>query len=228
MKKFLKWFAVVLCSMGLIAYTVSFFQAKDNSEKILFVAGDLLMILFLFLLTRKKKSENNPHANTTEISANISDSHQKGNKKELNETTLKDVMRHVNGLPIAENIACEIVSTPEYMEFKAGNVSIKLNREKIVDVCVKTDIEIQDHMVSSVGGAVGGAVLFGPLGAIIGGRAKKKQTKHTTRYLIITYMDDSNELKYIGFDTTYNSPFNVSKFVKQFQLLNQAKVQIEL
>lgn len=44
-------------------------------------------------------------------------------------------------------------------------------------MCIKTDKEIQQQYVSSVGGAVGGAVLFGPLGAITGGRAKKKTVK---------------------------------------------------
>ncbi|MEH2944892.1 hypothetical protein VSQ32_19130 [Lachnospiraceae bacterium KK002] len=56
-------------------------------------------------------------------------------------------------------------------------MNFELEKSKITDMCIKTDKEIQQQYVSSVGGAVGGAVLFGPLGAITGGRAKKKTVK---------------------------------------------------
>lgn len=61
--------------------------------------------------------------------------------------------------------------------FTSGTMNFELEKSKITDMCIKTDKEIQQQYVSSVGGAVGGAVLFGPLGAITGGRAKKKTVK---------------------------------------------------
>ena len=56
-------------------------------------------------------------------------------------------------------------------------MTFKLLKEKITDVTMTNDIEIQKNNVSSIGGAVSGAILFGALGAIIGGRAKNKKVK---------------------------------------------------
>lgn len=135
---------------------------------------------------------------------------------------------HVNGLPISENLLCEVFSFPNRIEFKAGTTDITLSREKITDMCVKTDVEIQQQYVSSIGGAVGGAILFGPLGAMIGGRAKKKTDKKRHTYLIITYMGDQDELKYIGFDATVNT-IAATKLVTEFHKLNQnSGVRIQL
>jgi len=135
---------------------------------------------------------------------------------------------HVNGLPLAENLLCEVFSYPDRIEFKAGTTNIKLAREKITDMCLKFDTEIQNQAVSSIGGAMAGGVMFGTLGAIIGGRAKNKKVKTTTQYLIITYTGEQGELKYIGFDIKNNPP-SAAKLVKEFRELNtNSGVQIEL
>lgn len=135
---------------------------------------------------------------------------------------------HVNGLPIAENLLCEVFSYPDRIEFNIGTTNIKLTRNKITDMCIKTDVEIQKQAVSSVGGAIAGGVMFGPLGAIIGGRAKNKKVKTTTQYLIITYTGEQGELKYIGFDIK-NNPFSATKLVNEFKKLNTTSgIQIEL
>ena len=73
-------------------------------------------------------------------------------------------------------------------------------------------------MVSNPGGAIAGAIMFGTLGAIIGGREKSKTKKKISSYLIITYINNQEELTYIGFDATNN--FSVGKIVKEFQELN--------
>ena len=85
----------------------------------------------------------------------------------------------------------------------------------MTDVCVKTNVEIQKQYVSSVGGAVAGAVVFGPLGAMIGGRAKEKKSKEFHQYLIFTYESDG-EVKYVGFEVTY-ALSNAQKFVDEFK-----------
>ena len=104
---------------------------------------------------------------------------QKQKLKELKDSgvTVVTTLHHVNGLPIAENVACQILSYPDRFEFKSSGMNFNLAKSKITDICIKTETEIQSQYVSSIGGAVGGAVLFGPLGAVIGGRAKKKKTK---------------------------------------------------
>lgn len=124
-------------------------------------------------------------------------------KQEKRKEKLKTcTMKHVNGLPIAEDVNCNITLTDDKYIFSSGSMNFELEKSKITDICIKTDTEIQQQYVSSVGGAVVGGALFGPLGAMIGGRAKKKTVKHESHhYLIITYQSD--EIKYIGFDINY-------------------------
>lgn len=152
-----------------------------------------------------------------------------GNKKQnFKDITVYTAFHHVNGLPIPENLLCEVFSYPDLIEFKAGSTNIKLARKKITDMCIKSDTEIQNQVVSSVGGAIAGGMMFGALGAIIGGRVKNKKVKTITQYLIITYTGEQGELKYIGFDIKNNPPSAV-KLVKEFQdLNNNAEIQIEL
>lgn len=152
---------------------------------------------------------------------------KKKEKKNFEGITIYTAFHHVNGLPIPENVLCEMFSYPDRIDFKSGTTEIKLPKEKITDISIKTDTEIQQQLVSSAGGAIAGAMLFGPLGAIIGGRVKTKKVKTTTNYLIITYKSE-NELKYIGFDIQ-NNPSSADKLVKEFQKSNSASgVKIEL
>ncbi len=111
---------------------------------------------------------------------------------------------HVYGLSIAENVICKISDYEDKYNFEANGVNFNLDKSKITDVCIKTDTEIQHQSVSSVGGAIAGRVLFGPLGAIIGGRAKTRKVKTTTQYLIFTYISNE-EIKYICFDISSSS-----------------------
>ncbi len=86
----------------------------------------------------------------------------------------------------------------------------------------------REQAVSSVGGAIAGGVMFGPLGAIIGGRAKNKKVKTVTRYFIITYINDQEEIKYIGFDIQ-NNIMPACKLIEECQQFNiNSSVQIEL
>lgn len=149
-------------------------------------------------------------------------------KKDFTGVTIYTAFHHVNGLPIAENLLCEVFSYPDRIEFKSGTISIKLLRNKITDMCIKTDTEIQNQIVSSVGGAIAGGFMFGTLGAIIGGRAKTKKVKTITKYLIITYKNNQDEIAYIGFDIQ-NNPLSAEKLVKEFQKLSESSgIEIEL
>lgn len=147
---------------------------------------------------------------------------EKQHNKELKNqgVTCRAVLAHVNGLSIPENTLCEIYSYPERIEIKANGTLFKLEKLRLNDVCIKTDVEIQSQFVSSIGGAIGGAVLFGTLGAMIGGRARNKKSKTIHNYLIFTYAKD-NEVKYIGFDAT-NALSKALDFVNEFGAHNRS------
>ncbi|MFR3648953.1 MAG: hypothetical protein ACLTXE_17995 [Enterocloster aldenensis] len=108
-----------------------------------------------------------------------------------------------SGLKIPEHTACKVSIYEDSLSIEANGVKYVLKNDRIKDVCAKTDIEIQKHYVSSAGGAVGGAVLFGAVGAMIGGRVKEKTDRNIRNYLIVTY-DKDGEPDYIAFDVTGN------------------------
>ena len=153
---------------------------------------------------------------------------KKETKKEIKKPdhVAKVQMKHFNGLPVAEGSMCELQVYADHYKTIANGTEFKLDRTKITDVCVKTDTEIQKQYVSSVGGAVGGAVLFGAVGAMIGGRAKQKQTKKVTNYLIITYMND-DEIKYIAYELFVVSA-DIYKIINDFKVNKPEMTTIEL
>ena len=146
-------------------------------------------------------------------------------KKEKN-ATLFIALSHFYGLPIAENVLIQLFSCPDEYEFLANGNTFKLSKNKVTDITITNDIEIQKNNVSSIGGAVGGALLFGPIGAMIGGRSKEKTSKIVNSYLIFTFLD-KDEIKYIALNCTGN--FQASKFVNEFKKYNnKASTTIEL
>lgn len=133
----------------------------------------------------------------------------------LQERLKSYTMKHVNGLPIAENINCNVTATDDKFIFSSGVMKFELEKVKITDMCINTDRELQQQYVSSVGGTIAGAVLFGPLGAIIGGRAKKKKVKDEVHnYFIITYQSDG--IKYIVFEVGFITA-SANKFISEFK-----------
>lgn len=159
----------------------------------------IIFCLFMVYYTSHKKSQAKK---------------QLSNLKDEKNASIVITLLHFYGLPIAENIPVQIFSTPNDYEFSGANTSFKLDKNKVTDVTITTDVEIQKNNVSSIGGAVGGAILFGPIGAMIGGRSKEKTSKIVNSYLIFTFLDN-NEIKYIAFNCTNN--FQASKFVKEFK-----------
>ncbi|MFA9376226.1 MAG: hypothetical protein ACERKZ_05655 [Lachnotalea sp.] len=119
------------------------------------------------------------------------------------------------GLPLPEATLCQVYYCDDRIEIDGNGINFILPFDKIQDISIKTNLEITKNYVSSAGGAVAGAVLFGAVGAVIGGRVKTKTDKNITSYLIITYMDDTNEVKYIGFDVTYTPKGR--EFVKLYE-----------
>lgn len=128
-------------------------------------------------------------------------------------------------LPQGSN--CQVVYNSTRIKFTASGQDFVLDASKLLDVSVMTQKEIQKQYVSSIGGAVAGAALLGPIGAIIGGRATQKKINQVSEYLVITYMSDG-ETKYIVFDVT-NSPFIGSGIRNRYKHLKKNEnLRVEL
>ncbi|PJO43923.1 hypothetical protein [Lysinibacillus xylanilyticus] len=126
--------------------------------------------------------------------------------------------KHMAGLPIADGAEIFVYRCKDKVVFERNQDTIELDINKVRDILIKTDVEIQKSYVSSAGGAVGGYVLFGPLGAMIGGRAKEKKSTKTEKYLIFAYEKDG-ETDYISMEVT-NEP-NASLFNSNYYDLSK-------
>ena len=137
----------------------------------------------------------------------------------------KAYLNCMTGLPIPEGAECMVYMCPDKYVFERNESTYNLPINKITDISIKTDVEIQNAYTSSIGGAVGGALLFGGLGAIIGGRTKKKTDKIVHSYLIFAYKKDDN-IDFISFDCTNAS--SVYKFIEAFNKIPKENKTINL
>lgn len=135
---------------------------------------------------------------------------------------------HVAGLPLAEGAHCTIVFDDERIEISSGNSSFRLDMQKVTDVTITTSTEIQKSYVSSAGGAAAGAALFGPLGAMVGGRIKEKTTKTIDEYFIIAY-HKNDTVDYLSFFVPESEYLTVIKILGYYDpLLSKRKTTIDL
>lgn len=231
----------ILVILGIIVWVevilvgVNDFLTTHDYKSLVVIA--LVVIIPLLIIFKKRFKKNNnvsdfeEHILSEKENKNLgfSNKERKRNLKQLKENglILNGCFNHINGLNLFENTMCEVFLYSDRFEFKSGSIQFKLAKSKIVDISITTDTDIQKQYVSSIGGAVGGAVLFGPLGAMIGGRAKQKKTINVSYYMIITYKNENDELKYIGFDVTYALP-KAKKFESEFKKTNNTITRVDL
>lgn len=128
---------------------------------------------------------------------------------------------------LPQGAVCDVYYNQVRIKFVVSGQEFNLDASKLLDVSVMTSTQIQQQYVSSIGGAVAGAVLLGPLGAIIGGSSKKKNINNTTRYLVISYISEE-ETKYLVFDVTNNSVLG-NQLEKKYKVLkSEEKLKVEL
>lgn len=107
--------------------------------------------------------------------------------------------KHTNGLPVAKNAWCDIFVFEDKLLLESCGVKFNLLFSKVKRVDKTTDIAIQKSYTSSAGGALSGAILFGAIGAMIGGMSTERTSNVAIHYLIITY-DRDGILSYIAFE----------------------------
>ena len=70
--------------------------------------------------------------------------------RELEKRTI--YVKHQAGLPLAQGSPCKIMREEQYFCFEGSGIRYELSKDKITDIAVKTDVEIQKQYVSSAGG----------------------------------------------------------------------------
>ena len=82
-----------------------------------------------------------------------------------------------------------------------------------------------------VGGAIAGGMIFGPLGAVMGGGSSLRTISNRSKFLVFTYMPDrenETETQYILFNVT-GKGIEAGKFARKFRRLKQnPNIRIDL
>lgn len=117
--------------------------------------------------------------------------------RDTNKPLFSGSFYHMSGLNLPPETKCKVSYWPDRLSFSAMNHTFSLDHSKVRAVTKTTRKDIQRQYVSSAGGAIAGAALFGPLGAIIGGSAKQKTVRDYSHYLIFAYGNPGEETKYI-------------------------------
>lgn len=222
MYKVLRFFVNIFAAFFLIG-TIFYIAMSNSVESVeknaVAIAGVVFIVLFVLCVIVSKKLKK-------KIRRPIEEAKQKAievAQRKLAEH--QEFMRqigasfernglHTYGLPVAEDVKVTCYWCKDKVLFETSGASFNLSFDKLTDVVSKTEQEIQtatsnqQQYVSSLGRAATGAVMFGPLGAVIGGRARKKNVTTTTTissqisyYLIFTYVDN-DEVKYIAIEMT--------------------------
>lgn len=171
----------------------------------------LLSLLFLFLsrnlFFRKFKNNAENNLEDKKLENNITNT-QLNQSKIFKPITLS----FVSGLNLPENSKCLLTLEGDMFLFSVNGIDFSLNSNQITDISIKTTKDIEKQYVSSAGGAIAGGLIFGALGAVIGGRTKTKKNITIKDYLIFTYYGNDNNINYLVFDT--NNPFKLTKIKK--------------
>lgn len=131
---------------------------------------------------------------------------------------LKGKFDIIDGLPLPTGTRCLVSVYADVLAIEALGQRFTLNQRRIFNVSVSTVKQLQKQYVSSVGGAIAGGLLLGPLGAIIGGSAKQKNVKSFDRFLIFAYTDDSGAgAKHLVFAVRDGFGDKSSEFVRLFK-----------
>lgn len=201
-----------ILSVFFLAFTIYAFAVPDAGGKTLGVSFTLIFFLLGYFLKVQSK-----------YSADI---------KEKNEELgiiASSLLHHVEGLPIAEKTQCIVSITPEMLIIEGGGTDFNISTIQIRAAEVKTDTEIANIIHSSAAKGIAGGLLFGPIGLVVGSRAKSKEKKTNTYFLIINYTNSAGEIAAIMFDGG-NSPFSVQKIASKLKPLiaNNPKQTVQL
>lgn len=224
--------------IGAITYFALTGSEGAGADKSVFVIlGIISLLLFALCIVISKKLKKKIKQPIIEAQQLAVEQEKLKYQKALDERNalFKCSGSHVYGLPVAEDAQIICYWCRDRVLLETSGASFNLSFDKLIDVASKTDKEIQtatttqEQYVSSTGRAVAGYMLLGPVGAAIGGRARKKQVSATTiismpeiHYMIFTYIDNE-ELKCIALEMPNKDA--AVPFVEAFKQIKPATTQ---
>ncbi len=149
----------------------------------------------------------------------------KQRKKEMAKRVIQVI--HIGGLSLSPQTFCSIEMNENAFIIRGAGNEFYLNKDKVTDISVKSDLEMQMQYVSYTGGAAAGRMTLGSLGAMNG---RHEQNKIRKSYLVFTYRNH-NDINYLVFSIIGMPVFRALKWIKQFYAQrpeNDANSTIEL
>lgn len=128
------------------------------------------------------------------------------NKKDRKDRgiTSQSTLQHVGGLPLSEKTMCKVSVTQDGILVEGGGSDFTISASQLRAVEVKTDVEISNIVHSSAAQGIVGGLIFGPIGLVVGARAKNKKVKKHEHFLVINYMSSNNEISALLFSSGEN------------------------
>lgn len=157
--------------------------------------------------------------------AHIKDNYLQNKEKKYRRIKYK--FNFVSGLPLMPGALCKVFSTTDKLIIEGQGTVFELNKESITSIAIEKNTTISTQALSSAGGAIAGAMVFGALGAAIGGRTTSRKVKSIKRYIVITYLDIEQCVKYIIFDYNDKGTYLVKDF-KTFNKDTEAKKIVKI
>lgn len=240
MKKTLYIFAMLIVGIyfifGLVNTILGFNEGTTADSSVMLIMLVIVALVELYLIRRYKKSFSAERITERQNKEEIA-KQQKFDRESLVSGTKerKQLLgadfcikaKHMAGLPVAESAEVFVYRCEDKVVFERNQETYELAVSDMKDIVIKTETEIQKSYASSVGGAVGGYVLFGPLGAMVGGRTKEKISTNVEKYLIFDYVDKNGIQDFISFEVTNESDailFNTN----HYRIKNQERTTVSL
>ena len=240
MKKTLYIFAMLIVGIyfvfGLVNTILRFNEATTADSSVMLIMLVIVALVEFYLIKRYRKSFNAEQIadrqNTEEIAQQQKfdrESLISGTKerKQLLGADFCIKIKHMAGLPVAEGAEVFVYRCEDKVVFERNKETYERVVSNMKDIIIKTETEIQKSYASSVGGAVGGYVLFGPLGAMVGGRTKEKTSTIVEKYLIFDYVNKNGIQDFISFEVT-NEPDAVLFNTNHYRISNQERTTVNL
>ena len=234
--KVINWIGIIIFALlSLLFLLLIAFPDQESVDsapffKVMFALNLIFTASLVFTLIKffKNDAPRSDKSSEKEVSSNYDEKLREIKRMNDSRVLLRLRLVHLSGLPIPEGVPCKARTYKDRIEFISGTTNISLSRSKITDVRVMKADEIQKQSVSSVGGAVMGAVLLGPIGAVIGGRAKQKKIHNKTHCLLVTYYGKDNTMATIAFDAEKDVS-QAHCLASEFKRLNKNQgIKIEL
>lgn len=212
---------IILFSIGFFGTLIAFFSMNFPAMFICFGIFIISVVLLIIASLNKKKKKHQD-----ELQA-----HQMKLNNQI--PVFESFGSHVNGLPIPTEMQIKLTVFREMIflnnidtvggKKQFGAFEFRIPIEKLISMDVATQSQIEYIQKQSLSCAVVGALLFGDIGALLGGMPRTQAVEHTEKFFVISY-ESTNGIQLIVLKLP--KPENAILSIKQYIPFKQKIVEL--